>query len=253
MKSLVFSQKNRKEMLRDPISYIFCLGFPIVMLILMTIVNKSIPKESNMEIFQIKSLAASIPVFGLTFIMLLNCLQVSKDRSTAFLIRLYISPMKPSEYIGGYTFPLILLSILQIMITFVVSIILGAIGGYHFSVKNVILCLICLLPTVLLFIGMGMLAGTVLNEKAASGACSIIISVTGILGGIWMDLENVKGSLGAISKMLPFYHGVRASRMAIMGNYKDIANPLIVVSVYAVIIYSIAVIAFRNKMQKDSK
>ena len=37
----VFAVRNVKEILRDPLSYIFALGFPVVMLIIMTIVNNS--------------------------------------------------------------------------------------------------------------------------------------------------------------------------------------------------------------------
>ena len=74
MRSKTFAKRNIKEVLRDPLSYIFCLGFPIIMLIIMTFVNNSIPKEANMKIFNIEYLAPGIAVFGLTFIMLFTWL-----------------------------------------------------------------------------------------------------------------------------------------------------------------------------------
>ena len=43
MKTKAFSIRNIKELLRDPMSWIFSLGFPIIMLIVMTIINESIP------------------------------------------------------------------------------------------------------------------------------------------------------------------------------------------------------------------
>ena len=43
MRAMTFASRNIKEILRDPLSYIFCLGLPIVMLIVMTIVDSSIP------------------------------------------------------------------------------------------------------------------------------------------------------------------------------------------------------------------
>ena len=94
-KTIAFSGRNFKELVRDPLSYIFCLGFPLVMLVVMTLVNDSIPKETNMTIFRIDNLAGGIAVFGLTFVMLFVCLTVAKDRSGAFLMRLYSTP---SEY-----------------------------------------------------------------------------------------------------------------------------------------------------------
>lgn len=48
-KITAFASRNIKEILRNPLSYIFCIGFPIVMLIVMTIVNSSIPPEANMR------------------------------------------------------------------------------------------------------------------------------------------------------------------------------------------------------------
>ena len=54
---LVFSVRNFRELIRDPLSYIFCLGFPLVMLIIMTVVNKSIPPEAGMTIFNIENLS----------------------------------------------------------------------------------------------------------------------------------------------------------------------------------------------------
>ena len=54
---LAFSGRNLKELLRDPLSYIFCLGFPLVMLVIMSIVNQSIPPEAGMTIFNIENLA----------------------------------------------------------------------------------------------------------------------------------------------------------------------------------------------------
>ena len=38
MKCLILARRNIKEMLRDPLSLIFCLGFPLVMLLLMQII-----------------------------------------------------------------------------------------------------------------------------------------------------------------------------------------------------------------------
>ena len=93
MRIKAFVERNIKELLRDPLSYLFCLGFPVVMLVLMTIINKSIPPQANMTVFRIDNLCAGITVFGLTFLMLFATLLTSKDRTSSFLMRLYASPM----------------------------------------------------------------------------------------------------------------------------------------------------------------
>ena len=100
-RSLVFARRNLKELLRDPLSYIFCLGFPIVMLLVMTAINSMIP-VGTMDLFNIKKLAPGIAVFALSFVMLFATLSISKDRTGAFLTRLFASPMRSYEFILGY-------------------------------------------------------------------------------------------------------------------------------------------------------
>ena len=121
MKGLIFCKRTVKEILRDPLSYIFCLGFPIIMLIIMTIVNESIPKQANMTVFQIQNLAPGIAYFGMTFVMLFACIQVSKDRNTALIMRLHASPMKSYDFILGYTLSVIIIALLQLAVTFLAS------------------------------------------------------------------------------------------------------------------------------------
>ena len=83
-----FAVRNGMEILRDPLSYIFCVGFPLVMLVVMTLVDRSIPAEAGMTIFRIDNLAGGIAVFGQMFVMLFTAITVAKDRSGAFLMPL---------------------------------------------------------------------------------------------------------------------------------------------------------------------
>ena len=157
---LAFSGRNLKELLRDPLSYIFCLGFPLVMLVIMSIVNQSIPPESGMTIFNIENLAGGIAMFGQSFIMLFTCLSVSKDRSGAFLTRLYASPMKSFDFIAGYTFPVLALSVIQSVITFAASMTAGAVMGTNtISAGGALMAVVVLIPGAVFFIAAGLLFG----------------------------------------------------------------------------------------------
>ncbi len=253
MRSIIFSRRIGKELLRDPLSYIFCLGFPLVMLLIMSVVNQSIPQEAGMAVFQIQSLAPGVALFGLTFVMLFTCIQVSKDRSSAFLTRLYASPMKAKDFLGGYTLPTLVISVVQIIITFIVAMIIGRLSSYEFQIANVILCILVLLPSALLFISFGLFFGTLLNDKAAPGICSILISAASMLGGVWMDVDSLTGTFKTICQVLPFYQGVSAARNAIQGNYTELVKPLVIILVYAIIIYILSSLLFQRKMQSDLK
>lgn len=251
MRSLIFSSRNRKELLRDPLSYVFCLGFPLVMLLIMSIIDQSIPKQVPMEIFHIQNLAPGMTVFGLTFVMLFNCIQVSKDRSTAFLIRMYISPLKPKEYVIGYTLPLILLSYVQMLLIYGEGIIIGIVTGTTLPIGGILISLAAMLPAVVLFAGLGMFFGSILSEKAAPGACSVIISAAGMLGGIWMEVENLSGTLKNICTVLPFYHAVNTARAALQGEYAKLWQPLLITTAYAAVFFVLAAWVFHAQMQKD--
>lgn len=253
MRTVTFSKRNIKELLRDPLSYLFCLGFPVVMLAVMTIVNKSIPPQANMTIFNINNLSAGIAVFGFTFIMLFTALQISKDRGSAFLIRLYASPIKPSEFIAGYTIPLFIIAAAQCLITYITSFIISILVDAQLNIPDMLASTAILLPSALMFIGFGLLFGSIFNDKAAPGLCSIIITLSCMLGGIWMDVENLNGGLKKLCEILPFYHCVKTGRMAISGNYDGFGKSMAIVCIYAVIVYVLSVAVFNFKMRKDKK
>ena len=146
-----------------------------------------------MTVFHIYNLAPGIAYFGLTFVMLFTGIQVSKDRTTALLLRLYASPMKPADYVTGYTLPVCILGIVQMAICFAAAFLVGLCKGYAFSFSAILLSMLLLVPSLLMFTGIGILFGSAVSEKAAPGLCSIIISAVGMIGGIWMDLDGIGG------------------------------------------------------------
>ncbi len=246
-----FSKRNIKEILRDPLSYIFCLGFPLVMLVIMTLVNESIPPETGMVIFRIDNLAGGIAVFGLTFIMLFICLSVAKDRSGAFLVRLYATPMRSGDFILGYLLPVLALSCAQILITFIASFIVSLVTGVEINVGGLLLSLITLIPSAVMMAGFGLLFGSLFGEKAAPGLCSIVISLASFLGGVWFDPDGTGGILLTICKALPFYHSVHAARQAMALDFDGYFTHLIITVIWAAVVTLAAALTFKLKMKAD--
>ena len=251
MKSKVFAVRTWKEIMRDPLSYIFCLGFPIVMLVIMSIVDSSIPSEAGPQVFHLPNLAPGIAYFGLTFVMLFACVQVSKDRATALLLRLYASPMKPIDYILGYTMPMVVLAVVQTVICFCASLVVGICIGEPLSVGELLLSVLALFPSMVLFVGFGILFGTLVGEKAAPGICSILISVAGMIGGIWMDVDGIGGVIAKVAEALPFYHGVTLARLPFRETAEGVAEHMIWTVVCGVLVYGVAIVVFRSKRKKD--
>lgn len=252
-KITAFASRNIKEMLRDPLSYIFCLGFPMVMLIIMSIVNESIPPESGMTVFRIDNLAGGVAIFGQTFVMLFAALAVAGDRSGSFLVRMYATPMRSSDFCIGYMLPFLLIAVVQAVITYVVSFIISLITGVSLSPAGLLISVIALIPSALMFIGFGILFGTIFSEKAAPGLCSIIISVGSMLGGIWMDVDNMGGVMLDICKCMPFYYCTKTARSAIALDFgtEKFLIPIIIVTVCAAVLVVISSLVFGGKMKAD--
>lgn len=251
MRMTAFAGRNIKELLRDPLSYVFCLGFPVVMLLLMTVINKSIPPQANMTVFRIDNLCAGITVFGLTFLMLFAALLTSKDRTSAFLTRLFASPMTAVDFIAGYYLPLVVLALAQCVITFGVSYVIAVAEGVEISLGGMLLAILLLVPAIIMFIGFGLIFGSKFSDKAAPGLCSAIISAAAILGGIWMDVNSIGGAIEKICKILPFYHAVEAARAAVDGDISGIGGSMAVVAVYMAVSVVLSIIAFRSTMTRD--
>ncbi len=252
-KITAFAARNCKEILRDPLSYIFCLGFPLVMLIVMSLVNESIPPQANMTIFRIDNLSGGIAVFGQTFIMLFTAITVAKDRSGAFLVRMYATPMQSADFVIGYMLPMLLISVVQVLITYLASFVVSLITGVELSLAGMFLSLLTLIPSALMFIGFGMLFGTLCNEKAAPGLCSIIISLGSFLGCIWFDAEGLGGVMLKICKCLPFFYCTKSARtaMALDFGWEQYLMPLLVVAICAAVITVLSGAVFRTKMKAD--
>jgi ABC-2 type transport system permease protein len=121
MRFSVFAARNRKELLRDPINLAFGIGFPVVLLLLLSAIQANIP----VDLFKADKLSPGIAVFGLSFVSLFAGTLISKDRTTSFLMRLFASPLSPSDYIFGYILPLLPMAVMQSLICFFVALFLG--------------------------------------------------------------------------------------------------------------------------------
>ena len=239
-----FSGRNTKEMLRDPLNLAFGLGFPVVLLLLLTAIQRNIP----VNLFQLERLTPGIAVFGLSFISLFSATLISKDRTTSFLMRLFASPMRASDYILGYTLPLIPMALAQALLCYLVA---GLLGMQ--LTANVLLAILVSLPAAALFIGIGLLCGSVFNDKQVGGICgALLTNLSAWLSGTWFDLDLVGGAFKKIAYALPFAHAVDAGRAAMSGEFAAIMSHLWWVIGYAVVALVAAVLVFRKKMLRDN-
>lgn len=249
-RTFIFANRVTLELLRDPLSYIFALGFPIVMLGVMTLVNQSIPPQASMTIFSLPSLTPAVWVFGMTFLMLFSAMLLSKDRSEAFLIRLYLSPMTSADFLTGYLLPVTVLGILQGIITCAAGSIIGLFTEESLPLTGVLLSFLLSLPSLVLFISLGLLFGVLLSERAAPGLSSAVISAASLLGGIWMDVDSMGGVWLDVCRVLPFYHAVRLARAGISLDFAGVPLSLAVTAGYAAAVFLLAAVLFKKQKKQ---
>ncbi len=201
-KLMALTNRNLKEMLRDPLSIVFCLIFPVVMLILMQAIFLNM--EQVPDNFRIESYASGICVFGYTFICMFVALQIAGDKNTSFIKRLNIAPMNKFSYYLSFVCSSLPLALCQTLLFFVIALIFK----FPFNV-NFILSIIYLIPSALLYICLGVLIGIICNnEKQTGPISSIFISVVGIFGGIFMPISALSEGFANFLNWLPFSHTV---------------------------------------------
>lgn len=241
MKMRAFASRNSREILRDRLNVIFGLGFPLIVLLLLTLIQSNVP----VELFALPKLTPGVAVFGLSFVSLFSATVISKDRSSSLMLRLYSSPLRPADYILGYTLPLLPISLAQSIICFVVAMLLGL----EWSV-NILLSIVVLIPAMIVFIAIGLICGTLLNDKQVGGVCgALLTNLTAWLSDIWFDVSLVGDVFEKIANALPFIHAVKAGRYAYSGEYSAIMPELWWVIGYAAVLMLIAVVVFKRKMK----
>jgi ABC-2 type transport system permease protein len=247
MRIILFAQRNTKEGLRDPINLFFGLGFPLILLVLLSIINTSIPAEANNTMFSIENLAPGLAMFGTAFMALFSGMLLSKDRASSFLMRLFASPMTSFDFILGYTLPMIVMASAQAAITLLASCIVGLVLTVNLLLASLVTTL-----TSLLFVGFGLLFGSLLDDKAVGGICgALLTNVAGWLSGVFIPIDLIGGAFKKAAEILPFYHSVQAIQAVLHGNFGELLPHLIIVLGYTVAIFILAIIVFHHKMSGD--
>lgn len=243
MKMLALAKRNVKEIIRDPLNLAFGLGFPLVLLLLLSAIQANIP----VSLFEIDSLAPGVCVFGLSFMTLFSATLISKDRGSSLLRRLYTTPLKASDFILAYTLPIIPIALMQTVICIIAAIALGL----DISI-NILLLPLTILPVSILYIALGLLFGSILNDKQVGGICgALLTNLSAWLSGIWFDLNLVGGAFKSIAYALPFVHAVEMERAALAGDFSEILSHLWWVLLYAAICLVAAVILFLRQMKRQ--
>lgn len=239
MKTLLFARRTAQEILRDPLNLFFGLGFPILLLLLLSAIAHNVP----VSLFSLDTLTPGIALFGLSFLSLFSAQLIAKDRESAFLMRLFTTPLAPADYILGYTLPLLPMALIQSTLCYLTALFLG-LSWSPWILASAGLSLLTAIP----FIALGLLCGSLLTPKAAEGLCgALLTNLTAWFSGAWFDVRMVGKPFEIVSNLLPFFHGTELGRGLLSGELNG--SHLLWVLGYGLGLTLLAVWAFRRKMQ----
>lgn len=242
MRMAAFAKRCSKEILRDPINLFFGLGFPVVLLLLLSAIGANVPAD----IFEIQRLTPGITVFGLSFMTLFSATLIAKDRESALLERLYTTPLKSRDYILGYMLPLVPIGLAQSIICYLVAIALGL----PITV-NILYAVLLITPIAFFYIALGLLCGSIFNVKQVGGICGgLLTNLSAWLSGAWFDLELVGEGFQKIANTLPFVHAVELEKAVLNGNFTDALPHLYIVLAYEIVLTAGAIGLFLRQSKK---
>ena len=243
MKTMIFAKRCSKEILRDPLNLGFGLGFPLILLLLLSALQANIP----VSLFEIDSLTPGITVFGLSFMALFSATLVAKDRESALLQRLYTTPLTAFDFIVGYMLSLLPIALGQTVICYLFALTLGLAPSV-----NILYALIGTIPIAIFNISLGLLCGSVLGVKQVGGICgALLTNLSAWLSGVWFDLKLVGGAFEKIANALPFIHAVEMEKALLGGNFEIVWGHLIPVALYSIAITVIAIFCFIGQMKRQ--
>lgn len=243
MKALSFAKRCAKEILRDPLNLCFGLGFPLVLLLLLSALQANIP----VSLFEIDTLAPGITVFGLSFMTLFSATLVAKDRESAFLQRLYTTPLTGIDFIIGYMLPLLPVALGQTVICYLFAIPLGLTVSV-----NILYAVIGIIPIAAFNIALGLLCGSILGVKQVGGICgALLTNLSAWLSGVWFDLKLVGGFFEKVAYTLPFVHAAEMEKALLKGDFGTASAHIIPIAAYSLLITVIAVLCFLKQMKNQ--
>lgn len=243
MRMMTFAKRCTKEILRDPINLGFGLGFPLVLLLLLSSLQANIP----VSLFEIDTLTPGITVFGLSFMTLFSATLIAKDRESALLQRLYTIPLTGFDFIIGYMLPLLPIALGQTVICYLFAIPLGL----NFSV-NIVCAVIGIIPMAIFNIALGLLCGSVLGVKQVGGICgALLTNLSAWLSGVWFDLELVGGFFEKLADVLPFVHAAELEKALFNGDFELAAAHILPIVLYSLFAIVVAVFCFLGQMKKQ--
>lgn len=202
--------------------------------------------KEGAEAVEFDTLAYFAPAMALMFLMYTVSYggrSILAERAQGTLPRLMISPTQTTQIMGGKVLGIFFMGVAQVGILILASAILFRVRwGDPLGVA------VLILAAVFGAAGWGMLITALARTPAQVGSIgSAVMLIFGILGGSFLNLEQMPPFLQTISKITPNAWGLDGfTTLALGGTLKNLTEPITALLIMGAVLFGIAVVIFNR-------
>ncbi|MFQ6128262.1 MAG: ABC transporter permease [Thermoplasmata archaeon] len=182
--------------------------------------------------------------------IMLTIISFVRERTNGTLDRLFVSPMRPSDIVLGYTVAFSLIALFQ-------SVEIIAIGVLLFDIQIVGSIALALLMIVLYavgLLGLGFMLSTVArNEFQAIQFIPLIILPSIILAGVIWPIESMPPVIRPVSYVIPLTYAADALRSVMIRGWGplEIGLDILALCIFAILTFSLSILIMRKKAHQS--
>lgn len=191
-------------------------------------------------------LGPGMTVFGLMILIPTAAASIARDKELEVMPRLLTTPLRPWQFIAGYSLPYIPMLIIQIALYLGIAYALGLriLGNFG-------LVLMVLFVLGLSCLGIGMIVGSFIKRPVQAQVSWIIIVPMAMLSGAWFSTEGMHSVMRGIAKAFPPTYAISAAQDVISRGlgFGAIATDFYILLGFAIGLFAIGAILFRRTMK----
>lgn len=176
-------------------------------------------RENATHLVEYWTLAGILVINAVTVTMTLMNNMV-QDRADRKLDSFYCTPISKGVIAISYVTSSVILGMLLCIVPFILALVyITARGGEMLSLSTIIKLLGCMFLNVVIFsVIMYLLASLVKSRSAWSGLGTIIGTLVGFAGAVYLPMESLPDKVGTVLKCLPILHGTSLMRKLCCGD-----------------------------------
>jgi ABC-2 type transport system permease protein len=190
-------------------------------------------------------LGPGMTVFGLLILIPTAASLITRDKEMGIMPRLLTTPLKPWQFITGYSLPYIIVLVIQIGIYIGIAYALGLKIVGDFGLAFAVLFLLGLSS-----VALGIILATFIRHEGQAHISWILIVPMAMLSGAWFSTEGMNPVMIAVAKAFPPTYAVRATQDVISRGlgFGAIATDFYILLGFAVGLFIIGAMLFRRRM-----